>query len=327
MRSQYGATDLSKVKIHNAYHRASRTFDAAFREPTDAIASVKQVHADELPLVQLQVAEAAKLIRRCVTAGYRIVWFLSGLVVKNYLTPYIMDLMRRDFVDHLACNGSVMIHEWELHTKRATSEFVQDTIVTGEFGNWHSIASIHDVVNDLDLYHGTGLGERVGHAMAHNDCALLPVAFTRRCPVTVHLLFGGDVIFQHPRCNPAILGEATHRDFRILIHTIQQAASGVLFINVASQVTAPEVFLKAVSVARNISAQSGAVLPEHIASIVLDHGLHEPVHRQRMPNVDHPDYYDRVCKTLIHRLPNRGESCYLGGNPSLTLPLLWEALL
>ncbi len=188
-----------------------------------------------------------------------IVWGLGAHVIKVGLSPVLIDLMQRGFVTGIALNGAGIVHDFELAVSGATSEDVQAGLGRGEFGMARETGAELGralVEGDRD---GLGLGASVGRYLSerrprarYRECSLLAAAWRLGLPATVHVAIGTDIVHLHPACDPAALGRATHLDFRLLAAEVARLGGGGVYLNVGSAVVLPEVFLKALTLARNL---------------------------------------------------------------------------
>jgi hypothetical protein len=188
-----------------------------------------------------------------------IVWGLGAHVVKVGLSPLIVDLMERGFVTGIALNGAGVVHDFEMAVAGATSEDVAAGLGRGAFGMARETgeeANRAIVEGDRD---GLGLGASVGRYLAtrrprprHLRASLLAAAHRLSVPATVHVALGTDILHVHPACDPAAVGRATHLDFRLFAAEVAALGGGGVYLNVGSAVVLPEVFLKAVTLARNL---------------------------------------------------------------------------
>ena len=188
-----------------------------------------------------------------------VILMIGGHVVRSGVQRYIIDLMERGYISCLAMNGSVMIHDYEFALIGATTESVAKYIHGGQFGLWKETGWLNDIINDA-YKQGKGMGEAVGEAIfkgefLHKDISLMSAAYRLNIPVTVHVGIGFDIIHEHPNCSGAATGETSYRDFLYLSSVIENLEGGVV-MNFGSAVTAPEVFLKALSMARNVASRS-----------------------------------------------------------------------
>jgi hypothetical protein len=188
-----------------------------------------------------------------------IVWGLGAHVVKVGLSPVLIDLMERGFVTGLALNGAGIVHDFELAVSGATSEDVQAGLGKGEFGMARETGEELGravVEGDRD---GLGLGASVGRYLSERrprarylELSLLAAAWRLGLPATVHVAIGTDIVHVHPACDPGAVGRASHLDFRLLAAEVARLGGGGVYLNVGSAVVLPEVFLKALTLARNL---------------------------------------------------------------------------
>jgi hypothetical protein len=188
-----------------------------------------------------------------------IVWGLGAHVLKVGLSPVLIDLMERGFVSAVALNGAGIVHDFELAVSGKTSEDVEAGLGTGAFGMARETGEeLNRAVIEGDA-DGLGLGAAVGRYLAerrprprHLDLSLLAAAWGLDLPTTVHVAIGTDIVHVHPACDPAAIGRATHLDFRLLAAQVARLGGGGVYLNVGSAVVLPEVFLKALTLARNL---------------------------------------------------------------------------
>ena len=188
-----------------------------------------------------------------------LVWGLGAHVIKVGLSRILIDLMERGFVTAVALNGAGIVHDFELALAGKTSEDVDAGLGSGTFGMARETGEEINratVEGDRD---GLGLGAAIGRHLAerrprpkHLDVSLLAAAWRLGLPATVHVAVGTDIVHVHPACDPAALGRATHRDFCLLAGQVARLGGGGVYLNVGSAVVLPEVFLKALTLARNL---------------------------------------------------------------------------
>jgi hypothetical protein len=207
----------------------------------------------------------AKDFRRVVSAiadakrrDRAVVVMLGGHVVKTGLAPLLIELMTRGVVTHLAMNGSAAIHDYEIARFGATSEDVAAGLRDGSFGMAEETGRGLNEAFVRGMREKLGMGETVGAALAelddlaHPDLSLLLAARRLRVAATVHAALGAEIIHQHPAANGAAIGDTSHRDFRRLAGALPALHDGGVVLNLGSAVIMPEVFLKALTVARNL---------------------------------------------------------------------------
>src|SRR6266404_4536192 len=185
---------------------------------------------------------------------------MGAHVLRAGVARYLIDLMERGLLDHVAMNGAGPIHDWEFALIGATTESVARYIRSGEFGLWEETGRMNDAIR-LGASAGLGLGEAVGRAILdgpfpHKDISVLGQAVRLGVPVTVHVGVGYDIIHEHPNCDGAALGRTSYQDFLVFAETVRGLEGGVL-LSLGSAVMGPEVYLKALSMARNVALQTG----------------------------------------------------------------------
>jgi hypothetical protein len=256
--------------------------------------------------------------------------FIGGHVIRSGVQKYLLDLMEKGYISCLAMNGAGIIHDFELALIGATTESVACYIRNGQFGLWKETGMLNDIINEAYKRESKiGMGEAIGRAIEygdfpHKDLSLLAAGYRFRIPVTVHVGIGYDIIHEHPNCDGAATGALSYNDFLKLVFVVQQLEGGVV-MNFGSAVTAPEVFLKALSMARNVAQQKGQAI-KHFSTLVCD--LHDlPDDFSKEPSKDSPAYYFRPWKTMLVRtVADGGESYYVKGKHSDTIPALWSAI-
>ncbi|MEJ2660498.1 MAG: hypothetical protein P8Z73_07235, partial [Desulfobacteraceae bacterium] len=190
-------------------------------------------------------------------AAKPVVVMLGGHVVKTGCNPILIDMAAKGYVTHFASNGSAAVHDAELACWGATSEDVGDQLGDGSFGMAADTAAL---INDgaiRAVRTGEGFGEAVGALLVereapHRQRALLAGAYEMKIPFTLHVAVGTDIVHQHPVADGAAIGQASLRDFRIFARSISRLGRGGVILNLGSAVIMPEVFLKALTVARNL---------------------------------------------------------------------------
>ena len=188
-----------------------------------------------------------------------VIWGLGAHVIKVGLAPVVIDLMERGFVTAIATNGAGVVHDFEVAVAGRTSEDVEAGLGTGEFGMARETGEeVNRAVSEGDR-DGLGLGAAMGRYLStrrprarHLDASLLAAAWRLGLPATVHVAIGTDIVHMHPACDAGALGRATHLDFRVFAGEVARLGGGGVYLNVGSAVVLPEVFLKAVTLARNL---------------------------------------------------------------------------
>jgi len=200
------------------------------------------------------------VVERVVSARAKkkmILWGLGGHVIKCGLAPILSDLMRRGFATGFVMNGAAAIHDFEIAIAGHTSEDVEAVLPDGRFGAAEETGrEMNEALNGADPKHGFGeaLGRRLEKIADPKfaSSSLLCEAYRAAIPVTVHVAIGTDTPHTHPAAQGAAIGRASHHDFRLLCSLVREMNDGGVYLNVGSAVVLPEVFLKAVSVVRNL---------------------------------------------------------------------------
>jgi hypothetical protein len=250
--------DLSKIKTYPLASRPSKVTVNDFAKPVGADSSLKDFLAG-LPniLAAGELAELAKLISEAKRRGRAIIAGLGGHVVKTGLSPVLIDLMERGFVTAFAMNGSAMIHDFEIALAGATSEDVDAVLGSGQFGMAEETGRIINEAARSGSADHIGMGEAIGRELdrvnpPHAQSSLLWSAYRAGVPVTVHVAIGTDIVHIHPNADGAATGDATLTDFRLLCSLVRGLSDGGAYLNLGSAVVLPEVFLKTVTVVRNL---------------------------------------------------------------------------
>lgn len=278
------------------------------------------------PFEDPNLTQVAARVVRAYRSGRPVILMMGAHVIKRGLSRFVVDLMERGVITHVGLNGAGVIHDFELALIGATSESVAQYIKDGQFGLWQETGQINDAIYQ-GLVEQMGLGEAVGRMIEngefpHRQVSILAAGFRLHIPVTVHVGIGYDIIHEHPNCDGAALGATSYRDFLILAHTVSNLEGGVL-LNFGTAVMGPEVYLKALSMARNVASQHGQPI-NHFTTALFDlQALGPDVHHEA-PKTD-PQYYFRPVKTILVRtVQDGGESFYVRGDHALTLPNLYR---
>ena len=211
----------------------------------------------------------------------------------------------------------------------ATTESVARYVASGEFGLWRETGELNDWIVEaarLELGLGENLGRRIAESdYPHRDLSILAAAWRRSVPVTIHAGVGYDILHEHPNCDGAALGAASYRDFLIFAQTVTRLEGGV-FLNFGSAIMGPEVYLKALAMARNVAARQGRSIRRFATAVFDIAPIHGDPHHE-LPKSD-PGYYFRPHKTILVRtVADGGESFYVRGEHRATMPALRRALL
>lgn len=284
-------------------------------------------------VTNLQIDDKFKMIAKYIFQARRknnaaVILMLGGHVIRDGVQKYIIDLMERGYISCIAMNGSGVIHDFEFALIGATTESVAKYIKEGQFGLWEETSEINNIINQ-GYKDGLGMGEAVGKAIlegdfSYKDISLLAAGYRLKIPVTVHVGIGYDIIHEHPNCNGAATGATSYTDFLYFVKVVENLENGVV-MNFGSAVMAPEVFLKALSMARNAAHQKGQVI-QHFVTLVCD--LYDlPLDFSKEPDKHTQSYYFRPWKTMLVRtIADGGKSFYVKGRHQDTIPALWQAI-
>ena len=260
--------------------------------------------------------------------GRPVIWTMGAHVIKQGLSRFVVDLLRQGLISQVSMNGACTIHDYELALIGATTESVADYIRTGEFGLWEETGRLNDVAAEAAA-EGLGLGEAIGRFIyrlqpPHGDVSILAAAYERRVPATVHLGIGYDITHEHPNCDGAALGQTSYTDFLIFAETVRRLEGGV-FLNLGSAVMGPEVYLKALSMARNVARQEGQEIRRFVTANFDLLDLGGDPHLQAPKS--HPMYYYRPWKTILVRtVADGGSSYYVQADHRISIPHLHRRL-
>ncbi len=281
------------------------------------------------PFDQPAVATLGERLVAARKAGAARILLMGAHVLRAGVSRHLIDLMERGLIDHVAMNGAGPIHDWEFALIGATTESVARYVSSGEFGLWRETGGMNDAIV-AGAAAGLGLGEAIGRAILagkfpHGEISVLANAVRLHVPATIHVGIGYDIIHEHPNCDGAALGLASYRDFLILAQTITRLDGGVA-LNFGSAVMGPEVYLKALAMARNVAHQQGRHI-RRFTTAVFDLIPIEGDTRSEAAKSD-PRYYYRPWKTILVRtVADGGESFYVQGDHRVTVPHLHAAAL
>lgn len=315
MKSKYQQQpmEFSRVKTVPIAERGGKVRVADFAKPYDGAGGVS-AFIDSLP--SLLAADSLRATVRAI-AGARerrraILWGIGGHVVKCGLAPILIDLMRRGFVTGFVLNGAAAIHDFEIAIAGQTSEDVEAVLPDGRFGAAEETGrEMNEAVREGSG--AVGFGEALGRRLERiadrrfSAYSILHEAFRANIPVTVHVALGTDTPHTHPAADGAAIGAASHRDFRLLCTLVKDLDAGGVYLNAGSAVVLPEVFLKAVSVVRNVGNSLGG-----FTTVNLDFLQH---YRPRVNVVERPHV----------RAGGNGYS--ITGHHEIMIPLLAAAII
>ena len=275
------------------------------------------------------LAVVGRAIARAKSKRSSVILMLGGHVIRAGVQPYLIDLMERGYISCIALNGSGLIHDYELARIGATTEDVDTYLSSGQFGLWRETGEINEIASEAHRRE-MGLGSVAGRVIQESDfpykhLSVLAAGYRTKVPVTVHVGIGYDIVFEHPNCDGAAWGSASYRDFLRYAKVVEALEGGVV-ATFGSAVMAPEIFLKSLAMARNVSLARGHRIGD-FDSLVCDL-LPLPNDVSDEPALDNPAYYFRPWKTLLVRaVADRGRGHYVRGNHGSTIPQLWTSVL
>ncbi len=268
-------------------------------------------------------------IRLARSEGRPVIVMLGGHPIKLGLSRFLIDLMERGWITHVAMNGAGIIHDFELALVGGTSENVAKWIAVGQFGLWSETSLLNEIIA-IAAENSEGLGEGVGREilvrnLPHHSISIAAAGHRLGIPVTCHVTLGGDIIHAMPNADGTALGRTSDLDFLIFTASVRNLQQGV-YLNIGSAVTGPEVFLKALSMSRNVAHQNDQTV-ENFTTAVFDLVPLPKDYRDGPPGKEHPLYYYRPWKTLLCRTVScGGRSFYFQGDHRKTIPTLWQRL-
>lgn len=259
--SKYRRIDPNKVKTYSVRSRKSKAQVADFGKPLGPKSDVGDF-LDRLPKY-LKAEDFKALLKAIVTArrkGKPIILMLGAHPIKCGLSPVLIDLMQEGFVTLLATNGAGAIHDLEIAFWGKTSEEVEKGIDDGSFGMARETGEIFNRIPTFACRKDLGLGEAIGRRIIEQKAkfrehSLLANAYRMNIPACVHVALGTDIVHQHPGLDAASTGKATYEDFKILADQVSRLNNGGVVLHFGSAVVLPEVFLKTLSVARNVKGK------------------------------------------------------------------------
>ena len=311
MKFPYEEFDLSGVRTYPLASRKSKANAADFARP-HLPGSGMRAWVDSLPnlLGAADFRAVVSAMRGAFDARRGILWGFGAHVIKTGLGPVLIDLMERGYVSGLAVNGAVVIHDFEVALSGSTSEEVDEALGPGRFGMAEETGRLLNAAINDGVARGLGVGGAVVEWLAREQpqfqpASVLAAAARLEIPVTVHVALGTDIVHMHPAASGAALGEGSLRDFRFFVSNVARLGGGV-FLNCGSAVILPEVFLKAVALARN-----RGVSLEGLTTV----------------NMDFVRHYRPQTNVVSRPVAGIGRGYSLVGHHEIMIPLLAAALI
>ena len=311
MKQQFPEIDFSQISTYSIFERKSLVEVEAFASPWRKGGSLSTFLAS-LPniLIGKQFRKVVKQVVKAVNNGRPVVMAMGAHVIKCGLSPIVIDLLERGVVSAVALNGAGIVHDFEVAYMGHTSEDVAEAISSGEFGMGRETGYFLNEAMTKGVKEGWGIGESVGRAIIASSPQFIKYSLTAAAvrvgfPATVHVAIGTDILHVHPNADGAAIGEGSHRDFKRFVGVVSQLEGGV-YLNIGSAVVLPEVFLKAVSAARNL----GYPL-KHFTTV----------------NMDFLRHYRPTQNVVCRPTADGGEGYTVIGHHEVMLPLLAAAIL
>ena len=311
--------DLSEVSTYPLAERRNLVHLSDLLNRDDPAPVFPPAHAVDLQALNA-VADAVITARQ---VGASVMWMMGAHVIKSGLSRLVIDLLERGILTHVAGNGAVSIHDVELALIGETSEDVATSIEDGSFGMADETGRLMHLALREGARDGLGYGAAIGRYIdqhperfPHRDVSVLWHAYRLDIPATIHVTIGTDIIHQHPTADFTILGTATGRDFVRYVTSVSQLEGGV-FVNFGSAVTGPEVFLKALTIVRNLGYTVSHITTGNFDLISLGDDIHGHL------GYDDPLYYYRPRKNIVNRPTSLGGAGYhVTGDHVVTIPNL-----
>ncbi len=303
--SRYKEIDLFQINVKSIADRHSKVEPGSFAKVSDDL-------LDSMPdiLKGGEFKEFVALCRTAIASHKPIIIALGGHVIKCGLTPLLVKLMEAGAVKCFVVNGSVTIHDYEIAFFGKTSEDVSAGLADGSFGmvfeTTHGINSVITKGSEEGLGYGEALGKHILENAPNAEYSLLAMAYKHCIPVTAHIALGTDIVHQTPCADGKAIGDCSLRDFRILCEQIQTLNDGGVYINIGSAVLLPEVFLKALTVARNVYGKV-----QDFTTAVFDMNMH----------------YRCMVNVVKRPVENGGKGFYFIGHHEIMIPLLVKEIL
>jgi hypothetical protein len=309
--SYYRQIDLTRIKTIPLSSRKSRTQVKDFAQPSSKNDRINDF-LKKLPKY-LKVSDLYDLLEAVHQARKKnkpVIFMFGAHIIKLGLSPIIIDLMRNKLITFLSTNGAGAIHDFEIGMWGKTSEDVKEGLKKGNFGMSEQTSRLFNQVSRCAFDSEQGLGESIGQYLVQNKgkfrrYSLLSAAYELKMPATVHVGIGTDIVHQSPHFDPAATGEATFTDFKILAEEVSRLHNGGVVLHFGSAVILPEVFLKALSIARNIKGNV-----ENFATA----------------NFDMIQHYRPNMNVVLRPTEGSGKGYSFTGHHEIMLPLLAWAL-
>ncbi|NOX21039.1 MAG: hypothetical protein GXO99_07265 [Nitrospirae bacterium] len=311
MKKRIKPISLKKVKRYSVKGRKSKVDASCLGTPLSKDSTIEDF-ISSLPdvLAAKDLKEVVQAIVKARKQDKQVVLAMGAHPIKVGLSPIIIDLMNSGIITAIATNGAAIVHDFEIAYAGHTSEDVAESIVNGSFGMAKETAQLLNRAIKQGAKKSKGIGYSVGELIAkgrgfaNRQLSIFYNAYKLQIPATVHVAIGTDIIHMHPECDGSAVGKASHLDFRLFTSVISELDGGV-FINLGSAVLIPEVFLKAITLSRNLGNRV-----QNITTVTMDFMRHY-----------------RPAVNVVHRPTlSGGRGYYLVGHHEIMFPLLAAAV-
>ncbi len=296
---KYEKVDFSKIKTWSARDRKN-------------LVRIDNLYKLDDPVEKLEDENFDDLCSRVIAArenNASVIFSMGAHVIKNRLSRYIIEMMKNGTITHIAGNGAVSIHDFELAYLGGTSEDVPTAIEDGSFGMWEETGSMMNEAIKKGVELGMGYGESLAvyidqhpELFPYRDDCVLYQAYLNNVPATYHIALGTDIIHQHPTCSMGAIGAASGVDFKRYCYSVSKLDGGV-FLNFGSSVIGPEVFLKALSICRNLGYETFKITTANFDLVDLGD------YKSKL-TYDDVNYYYRPRKNIVNRPVSMGGKGY-----------------
>jgi hypothetical protein len=311
MSSKFPKLQFNRVKTYSIKNRFSKVSKEAFAKPISPKETIS-TFIDSLPdiLVGKDFKEVARYYRKAVQQENSIIWMIGAHVTKCGLNPIITNLLNKGYISHLALNGASAIHDIEIAMWGVTSEDVAEGLKNGSFGMAKETAEFINETLSRNKQNEKGYAELLAQELIQQralnlNSSLLASAYQNNVPVSLHPALGTEIIHQHPNLDGAAFGEKSLIDFQIFSKSISRVSKGSLVLNIGSAVILPEVFLKALTIVRNLGYDA--------------YGFHTAV-------FDMIRHYRPTVNVMQRPTQDGGKGYYFVGHHEIMIPLLSVAV-
>lgn len=304
--------NLSKIKTYSIKKRKSKVATGLFAKLQRKGQKFSDFYASLPHILKAQdFKNCVDLIIKAYKTRKPVIFLLGAHVIKCGLSPLIIQLIKKGVINLIALNGAGMIHDFEIALNGETSEDVLDGLLDGSFGMAKETAEFLNKSTSQAARYNEGLGHRVGlnikdSRLSHKELSILYNCYINKIPATIHVAIGTDIIHQHPSFHGGDAGRASQKDFHILIEALTRIGGGGVVVNIGSAVILPEVFLKALTVTRNLGYKTFDFTTANFDMLAQYRSQQNIVYRPTQP---------------------KGRGFYITGHHEIMVPLLVAAIL